>query len=235
MNFDYNLQKVSINPYPASALHHEEIDSLLAVANRFVERCPICARPALKGSFCLIGQKNNDFPDEIIAFDFPGGSYVTGMDVNSRDLVASGIEHALRDDSNTVYVPHEKLAANTLTLNTKYGRFIMSVFLSPRNMMRQFLLEMACAIKEIGYSNPGDKTLNFSYEGINTSKEEALELSRLESAIWGDSFSAPEMITWRIWHHSHERKKGDFGLFFEDVTREPITTTTTTKSTLLWA
>ena len=235
MNFDYNLQKVSINPFPASTLHHEEIDLLLSVANRFVERYPVCARPALRGSFCLIGQKGSDFPDEIIAFDFPGGSYVTGMDINSRELVNAGIEHALRDDSSIVYVPHEKLAANTLTLNTKYGRFIMSVFLSPRNMMRQFLLEMACAIKEIGYSNPGDKTLNFSYEGINVSKEEALELSRLESAIWGDSFSAPEMITWHIWHHSHERKKGGFGLFFED-SKEPVTaTTTTTESALLWA
>ena len=111
----------------------------------------------------------------------------------------------------------------------------MSAFLSPRNMMRQFLLEMACAIKEIGYSNPGDKTLNFSYEGINVSKEEALELSRLESAIWGDSFSAPEMITWHIWHHSHERKKGGFGLFFEDPKESVTATTTTTESTLLWA
>ena len=210
-----SLINVIVNPFPASALHQEEIDLLLSVANRFVERYPAVCRQELKGSFCLVGQKDGEYPEEILRFDFPGGAYASRTNTESATLVSASIENAIKENENTFYDYHEKHAADTLTLKTKYGRFIMGVYLSPRDLMRDILLHMACALKEIGYANPGDKTLMFSFEGIHIHKAERPELTRLESEIWGNAFSAPEMIAWKFWHNSHERVKGKFGLFFE--------------------
>ena len=124
-----------------------------------------------------------------------------------------------------------------MTINTKYGAFIMAIVLSPKGLSNSFLLQMAVAIKELGFcALSSDKTLAFSVDSLHVSRDDEYEMFRLENEIIGNSFSTPEMKAWFHWHRNgHARSKGtELGFFFEENEHE-ITTLADQPTAQLWA
>ena len=239
MNLVSNLQT---HCFPDTTLREEEIDLLVSVINRFVEKYPESSRKILKGSFKLFGRHRGDIPKEIISFDFPGGTTIAGLEADSSVLVSHAIGLELEADtltSKSRYKTHPSKVAETMTINTKYGSFIMAVVLGPKGLSNSFLLQMAVAIKELGFcALSSDKTLAFSVDSLHVSRDDEYEMFRLENEIIGNSFSTPEMKDWLRWHRNgHARIKGaELGFFFEESEHRITDITNDTPSAArLWA
>lgn len=217
------LKNLSISMFPTSTLYEEEVDLLVSVANRFVEKYPESSRKDLKGTFRLVGRHRSDIPSEIITFDFPGGTDLGDQQYDGRKLVGFAIEQAIesRDLAIPCPEPNKSRCAETLTIQTKYGSFILGISMSPRDLGYSFLLQMAVALRQLGFSAlSSDKTLNFSVDSLKVhSKDDRYEMMRLENEIWGNNFSTEEMKKWQRWHHNgHARlKHKELGFFFEEL------------------
>ena len=119
------------------------------------------------------------------------------------------------------FVIHEPVRRDTniLNLKTKYGHFVMAIAMAPRDLAYSLLLQMATALKQLGYApSSSDRTLAFSVESLHISREDRNEMFRLETELIGNYFSTNEMKEWAKWHRLHFRIKGDKGLgfFFEE-------------------
>lgn len=228
--------------FPKTTLHEEEINLLLSVCNRFVEKYPESSRKELKGSFKLFGRAHNGIPRQILSFDFPGGTTVAGQEISSDELASHAIGRELDTDvvtSKDRRQSHASKVAETLTIDTEYGSFIMATVLTPKGLGNSFLLQMAAAIKTLGFcAFSTDKTLAFSVESLHVSRDDEYEMFRLENEIGGNSFSTPEMKQWLRWHRNgHARKKGaELGFFFEESEHKITNLATDNQLTArLWA
>ena len=65
-----NLLDLTTVSFPSSTLYEEEINVLVSVANRFIEKYPESSRQILKGSFKLIGKHRSGTATDIMSFDF---------------------------------------------------------------------------------------------------------------------------------------------------------------------
>jgi len=208
---------------PYSPLHELEADVLVSVAERFVEKYPESSRNILRGSFRLIGYPRVGDPQEIFSFDFPGGTDIGHPDCDSYELVNHAIDRAIADFNTVIPTTIDNTRQNnhseTLVLQAKYGRFILGIAMVPRDLGRSFLLQIATTIKQLGFSSNSDRTLAFSIESLHVSGDDRDELFRLESELWGNYFSSPEMQKWQHWHRLHPREKGELGFFFEESIR----------------
>ena len=212
------LENLKTQSFPNSTLYEEELKLLISVANRFTEKYPESARKELRGSFKLVGCHKGDQPKEIMSFDFPGGVNIGHQERASFEVVDHLIGRALdmRD-----FVIHEPVRRDTniLNLKTKYGHFVMAIAMAPRDLAYSLLLQMATALKQLGYApSSSDRTLAFSVESLHISREDRNEMFRLETELIGNYFSTNEMKEWAKWHRLHFRIKGDKGLgfFFEE-------------------
>ncbi len=209
------LENLKTNVFPASALYEQEVNLLVAVANRFTEKYPSSARKELRGSFKLIGRHRGDKAKEILSFDFPGGINIGHNERASFEIV----DHLIGQADPAIY-ESKNATTNTLIIETKYGSFIMAVAMAPRDLSYSFLLQMACAIKQLGYSPIGssDRTLAFSIDSLYASRNDRDEMFRLETELMGNYFSTDKMKEWLRWHRNHYRSKGsdELGFFFEE-------------------
>lgn len=215
------LENLKTQSFPNSALYEQEVKLLVAVANRFTEKYPASARKELRGSFKLVGRHKGDQPKEIMSFDFPGGVNIGHNERVSYELVDHLIGHAI--DAGDLAI-HElaRRDTNTLSIKTKYGYFVMAVAMAPRDLAYSFLLQMAVALKQLGYApSSSDRTLAFSIDSLHVSREDRDEMFRLEMELIGNYFSTEEMKNWLHWHKTHFRVKGDneLGFFFEEDER----------------
>ena len=220
---EFVLNHLETACFPNSTLYEEEVNLLVSVANRFVEKYPSSARKELRGSFKLIGYHRTAGTDTIMSFDFPGGTDIGHS--SSHDIVDAILEQATETkDYALVSIGPKNRSSDLMVIETKYGAFIMAIAMAPRDLGRPFLLQMATAIRELGYApNSTDKTLIFSIDSLHVSNDDRDEMSRLEAEILGNYFSTPEMKTWFKWHRLHTRAKGDdLGFFFEEHEKKKI-------------
>lgn len=218
------LNHLVTNYFPSSTLYEEEVDLLVSVAERFVEKYPESARMELRGSFKLIGRhRGSGNTAKIMSFDFPGGTNVGHPDHNSCELANIAIEKAIdSEESLRIRSNPRNQFTDSLVVQTKYGYFILGIAMVPRDLGHSFLLQMAVALKSLGYSISSDRRLMFSIDALHIdSPDDRRELWTLESAIKGDYFSAPAMQVWQHWHRSHSRIKGqELGFFFEEYEKK---------------
>lgn len=215
------LNHMSFHFYPFSTLYEEETDLLVSVANRFIEKYPESARNELRGSFKLVGLPKYGDGDaqNIMSFDFPGGTNTGHPDYNSADLIAFAIDRAKSDLGKPTIMDtsFRSRYAETIRIQTKYGCFIMAISMIPRDLGRPFMLEIATAIGQLGYGFNCDRTLQFSVESLRIPPIYREEINSLEYELMGNYFSSEEMQKWQRWHRSHIREKGDLGFFFEET------------------
>lgn len=212
------LENLKTQAFPNSTLYEQEVKLLVEVANRFTEKYPESARKELRGSFKLVGRHRGDAPKEIMSFDFPGGVSIGHNERASFELVDHLIGHAIDIRDFAIYEPIKR-DTNTLCIKTKYGCFIMAVAMVPRDLSYSFLLQMAVALKQLGYApNSLDRSLAFSVDSLHVSRENRDEMFRLEMELIGNYFSTETMKEWLKWHRLHFRTKGDkeLGFFFEE-------------------
>lgn len=214
------LNHTIVHHYPYSPLREPELDVLVSVAERFVEKYPQSSRSVLRGSFRLIGCPRTGEPQEIFSFDFPGGTNVGHPDRDSHELVNFAIDRAITDYNtvipSTINSTRRNNHSETLVLQAKYGSFILGIAMVPRDLGRSFLYQIAATLKQFGFSNNSDRTLAFSIDSLRVSNDDRDELFRLENELMGNYFSSPEMQAWQRWHRLHPREKGELGFFFED-------------------
>lgn len=216
------LNHMSVHFCPFSTLYEEETDLLVSVANRFIEKYPESARGELRGSFRLIGLPKYGDAQNIMSFDFPGGTNTGHPDYSSADLVTFAIERAKSDLERTAPIAdasYKSKYAETIRIQTKYGCFIMAISMIPRDLSRPFMLEIATAIQQLGYAFNCDRTLQFSVESLHIPPTYRDDINSLEYELLGNYFSSEEMQKWQRWHRSHIREKGDLGFFFEESVR----------------
>ena len=231
------LQNLKTQSFPNSTLYEQEVKLLVSVANRFTEKYPESARKELRGSFKLVGRHRGDKPKEIMSFDFPGGVNIGHNERASFELVDHLIGHAIDVRDLALYEPFSR-DTNTMSIKTKYGYFVMGVAMAPRDLAYSFLLQMAVALKQLGYApSSSDRTLAFSIDSLHVSREDRDEMFRLEMELIGNYFSTQEMKDWLHWHRMHFRVKGtdELGFFFEEDERPEHTINGNSSTERLWA
>ena len=210
------LENLKTQSFPNSALYEQEVKLLVSVANRFIEKYPTSARKELRGSFKLVGRHNGDRPKDIMSFDFPGGVNIGHQKLASFEMVDHLIGRGIDMHDFAAFGLSED---NTLSIKTKYGYFVMAAAMAPRDLSWPLLLQMATAIKQLGYApSSSDRTLAFSIDSLHVSRENRSEMFRLEMELMGNYFSSTEMKEWLMWHRNHFRAKGgeELGFFFEE-------------------
>lgn len=212
-----NLLNLTTVSFPSSTLYEEEINVLVSVANRFIEKYPESSRQILKGSFKLIGKHRSGTATDIMSFDFPGGTEL-GYAYPSDILATAAAERAVETHESITFHDSKNKTTDAIVIDTKYGCFALGICMIPRDLGYSFLLQMAISIGELGFSYSTDRTLQFSIDSIHiTNKDDRYEVEALGREFMGNHFSSEEIKVWRKWKNSHARIKGEnLGFFFEE-------------------